>query len=216
MLARVVCRVRRSRRLDAVIVATSTAPPDDAVVGETQRLDVPVYRGDEHDVLDRFWRTTAHFRLDVVVRVTSDCPLVDPGLIDIVIERFLDARPPVDFASNTLERTYPRGLDVAVIRREALEQAWQEAVEPYERVHVTPYLREHPERFRLLSVTGGPGGNQRWTVDTQDDLEFVRAIYRRFGDQDTLSWRDVLALLEREPDLLSLNSTIRQKELREL
>jgi spore coat polysaccharide biosynthesis protein SpsF len=216
MLARVVRRVRRARRLDIVIVATSIADRDDAIVAEARRLAAPVFRGDELDVLDRFWQAASHFGLDVVVRITSDCPLIDPGLIDSVIEDFLKARPTVDYASNTLERTYPRGLDVAVMRQEALQQAWEEATEPHERAHVTPFLREHPERFRLQSVIGGRGSEQRWTVDTEEDLEFVRAVYRELGDEDTASWREVLALLEQKPQLLSLNKGIRQKELREL
>lgn len=216
MLARVVSRVSRARRIDMVVVATTELPPDDAVVSEAGRLGVATFRGDEQDVLDRYCQAAEHFGFDTVVRVTSDCPLIDPGLIDLVIGRFLDARPPVDFASNGLESTYPRGLDFSVMRREALERAWAEAVEPYERVHVTPYLREHPERFRLLSMTGGIGGNQRWTVDTQEDLDFVRAVYDRFGNEDSMSWRDVLALLDREPELLSINSGVRQKELRDL
>ncbi len=216
MLARVVRRVSRARRIDKVVVAPTELPPDDAIVNEARDLGAALFRGDEQDVLDRYRGAAEQFGLDPLVRVTSDCPLIDPGLIDLVIGHFLSASPPVDFASNGLERTYPRGLDFSVMRREALERAWAEAVEPYERVHVTPYLREHPERFRLLSVTGGTGAGQRWTVDTQEDLDFVRAIYGRFGNEDSMSWRDVLALLEREPALLSINSGVRQKELREL
>jgi spore coat polysaccharide biosynthesis protein SpsF len=216
MLARVVTRARRASRLDMVIVATTDEPADDAVVAEARRLDAPFYRGQEFDVLDRYRQAAEHFRLDVVTRITSDCPLIDPGLIDLVVGRFMDAQPDVDFASNSLERSYPRGLDMSVFRRDALERAWLEATEPYERVHVTPYIREHPDRFRLLSIAGGEGAEQRWTVDTAEDLEFVRAVYRELGNQDTASWRDVLALLARMPHLLSINAGVRQKGLREL
>lgn len=216
MLARVVRRVSRARRLDSVTVATSVQPGDDAIVAEARRLAVDVFRGDEVDVLDRFWQAACRFDLDVVVRITSDCPLIDPELIDCVVDAFRRAQPPVDFASNTLERTYPRGLDVAVMSREALRRAWQEATAPYERTHVTPYLREHPDRFRLFGVAGGEAGDQRWTVDTPRDLEFVRAVYRLLGNEDQASWREILALLNRHPALLALNQGIRQKEPREL
>ncbi|CAN5355347.1 glycosyltransferase family protein [soil metagenome] len=216
MLARVVRRVARARRIDRVIVATSTLPQDDAVVAEAEGLDADVFRGSEQDVLDRYHGAAAAFGLDAIVRVTSDCPLIDPGLIDVVVGRFLDARPAVDFASNSLDPTYPRGLDFSIMTRSALERAWTEATQDYERVHVTPYLREHPERFRLLSVTGGSGSEQRWTVDTHEDLEFVRVVYSRFGNRDAMSWRDVLALLEREPELLAINRDVRQKAVKEL
>jgi spore coat polysaccharide biosynthesis protein SpsF len=216
MLARVVRRVARARRLDCVIVATTVAPGDDAVVAEARRLAVEVFRGDEDDVLDRFWQAACRFDLDAVVRITSDCPLIDPGLIDVVVDAFLRAQPPADFASNTIERTYPRGLDVAVMSREALHRAWREAKAPHERAHVTPYLREHPDRFRLLGIAGGKAGDQRWTVDTTQDLEFARAVYRLLGNEDTASWREILALLKRHPEVLALNQGVRQKELREL
>jgi spore coat polysaccharide biosynthesis protein SpsF len=216
MLERVISRVRRASTLDAVIVATSHAARDDAVATEAKRLGVGVWRGNEDDVLDRYHGAARHFDLDWIVRITSDCPLIDPGLIDLVVERCLAARPVVDFASNTIERTWPRGLDVAVMRRPALERAWREATTPRERVHVTPYLREHPELFVLLSVTGGPGADQRWTVDTAEDLEFVRMLYRRLGNGDTFSWQDAIEVIRREPDLLVINERVRQKELGEL
>ncbi len=117
-----------------------------------------------------------------------------------------------DYASNVLPRTYPRGLDTEVFTSAALERAWREAREPYEREHVTPYLYEHPEIFRLASLSGDVDySHYRWTLDTREDLDLLRAIYSRFDDRDDFRWQDVIALMEREPELAELNSQVLQK-----
>src|SRR5712691_7488825 len=147
------------------------------------------------------------------LRITSDCPLIDSEIIDKTVRAFMAEQP--DYASNTLVRTYPRGLDTEVMTFAALRQAWQEARQPYQRSHVTPYMYESPGRFRILSVTGDEDHSAyRWTVDTPEDLEFVRAIYsRREGKGFRLS--DVLRLIEREPQLAEINRAVSQKALHE-
>ena len=211
MLARVVRRVRRAGLLDEVVVATTTAAGDGPIVQQCQRLEVACFCGQEDDVLDRYYRAAAAHGADVVVRITSDCPLIDPEVIDRVVGAFLDRRP--DYASNTMRRTWPRGLDTEVITTPALNRAWREAPEPYQRVHVTPYLYQHPEHFRLLAVTGEEDLSEgRWTVDTREDLDFIRAVYQRMGGDDAFSWRDVRQLLGEEPSLAELNRHVRQKE----
>jgi spore coat polysaccharide biosynthesis protein SpsF len=123
---------------------------------------------------------------------------------------------PPDYASNVVVRTYPRGLDTEVMTAQALERCWRAANQPYERTHVTPYIYEHPGEFKILSVTGEKDfSRHRWTVDTPEDLEFVRAIYARFNGHDDFREPDILALLEREPELMELNRSITQKALRE-
>jgi spore coat polysaccharide biosynthesis protein SpsF len=200
MLARVVERVKRARRVEEVTVATTDTPADDAIASECERLEVRVFRGSERDVLARYAGAAATFDAGPIIRITSDCPLIDPGLIDEVVSALGDA----DFAANTLDRTFPQGLDVEVATREALDRAAREAADPYEREHVFPYVYGHPERFRLVSVRGeSDWSSLRWTVDEPADLEFVRAVYARLGDP--ADWRDVLALLEREPELAALN-----------
>jgi spore coat polysaccharide biosynthesis protein SpsF len=213
MLARVVRRVRRAASLDDLVVATTAAPADAAVVDECRRLGVASFLGDEHDVLDRFYRAAQAHSAGAVVRITADCPLIDPGLIDRVVDDFRVWAP--DYASNVLERTYPRGLDAEVISFPALERAWHEASEPYQRAHVTPYFYVHPDLFRLLSVTASPAdySAHRWTVDTADDLSFVREVVRRLAEP--FSWTDVLDLLAREPALADINRAVRQKALHE-
>jgi spore coat polysaccharide biosynthesis protein SpsF len=165
MLARVVRRVQLARMPDAVVVATTLAPFDDAIVAECVRLGVPAFRGSEQDVLDRYWQATCTHQADVIVRITADCPLIDPRLVDYVVAAFLEGQP--DYASNVLERTYPRGLDTEVMAQTTLEQAWQQAGQLYQRAHVTPYIYQNPNRFRLLPVKAEADHSYlRWTVDT--------------------------------------------------
>ena len=214
MLARVVRRAQRSSLIDRLIVATTDKEADDAIASECKVLGVSVFRGSEDDVLDRYYQAAKAFSAEAVVRITSDCPLIDPDVIDRVVRVFLDNRP--DYASNTIENTYPRGLDVEVFTFSALEKAWRNASRDFERVHVTPYIYLHPELFRKLSVTGEKNLSfYRWTVDTAEDLALVRAIYEKMGGDDHFSWRDVLELFEREPCLAELNRHIRQKSLEE-
>lgn len=213
-LARVVSRLSRASLIDEVLVATTDRPADDAIVAESRRCGVAVSRGDENDVLDRYFRAAQLSKAEAVVRITSDCPLIDPGITDKTIRAFLDEGP--DYASNALQRTYPRGLDTEVISMRALERAWRAASKAYEREHVTPYIYEHPDQFKLLPVTGDTDYSQhRWTLDTPEDLEFIRAVYAQMKDHDNFLWQDVLDVLERKPELLEINRAISQKALHE-
>jgi spore coat polysaccharide biosynthesis protein SpsF len=214
MLERVCRRAGRAALVDDLIVATTVEPADDPVAAECRRLGISCFRGSEQDVLDRFYHAAQACGADLVVRVTADCPLIDPGLIDEVVSAVQRQRP--DFASNVLRRTYPRGLDTEAATVEALTRAWRNAVEPYERVHVMPHIYRNPHLFRLFSVTGPDElGDCRWTVDSPDDLAFVRAVYRRLPGDDAFAWRDVLRVLEREPALADMNRHVRQKQLAE-
>jgi len=211
MLSRVVNRSKQAKLLSQIVVATSHKSTDDAVVREADRLGVLSFRGSENDVLDRYYKAAQSFDADVVVRITSDCPLIDPTIIDKVIAAFLDSNP--DYASNALVRTYPRGLDVEAFTLSALTKAWQQASKPYERIHVTPYIYENPTIFKLLSVSDSHDySNYRWTVDTPEDLEFVRRIYERLENKISFSWYDVLTLCEKDPTLKKINSHIEQKK----
>jgi spore coat polysaccharide biosynthesis protein SpsF len=214
MLARVVRRAGRSSLIDKLVVATTEKKADDAIVSECESLGVSVFRGSEDDVLARYYQAARGFSADCIVRITSDCPLIDPEIIDRVAQAFLDNNP--DYASNTLESTYPRGLDVEVFTFGALEKAWLEASEDFQHVHVTPYIYLHPEQFKMLSVKGDEDWScYRWTVDTKEDLDLVRAIYEKIDRDDFFSWRDVLCLFREEPSLAKINHHIRQKSLEE-
>ena len=214
VLARTVNRMRLADSLDEIIVATTVESADDAIVEEAKRLGVPSFRGSEHDVLDRYYCAALSIQAGIVVRVTSDCPLVDPRVADEVASAFMREAP--DYASNTLIRTYPRGLDVEVISIDALAHAWREAREPYQRAHVTPYIYQNPHSFRLLSLTADADySGHRWTVDTAEDLEFVRSVYALARWTQDVSWRDLLTIVALKPELSEVNRHVRQKSLQE-
>lgn len=214
MLERVVRRTQRCAGLDDIVVATSTLTIDDSIAAECGKMSVPVFRGSDSDVLDRFTKAAMAHAADICVRITSDCPLIDPEVSSFIIRRFFEANPPVDYASNKIPQSYPRGLDTEVFTREALERAWRNAGYLYQRSHVTIYIYENPDRFRLLSVTSDVDRHDwRWTVDTREDLEFVREVYDRLGKNCNFSWHDVVALLEREPMLCGINKQVVQKPI---
>lgn len=214
MLARVINCVRRATLPNKIIVATSTEPADNAVAELCAAHSIDVFRGSELDVLDRYYQAARAFAADGVIRITSDCPLIDPEVMDRAIGVFVDSQP--DYASTALVRTYPRGLDTEVMSMSALERAWRSATEPYQRMHVTPYLYQNPAEFKCINVANDEDYSfYRWTVDTAEDLEMVRAIYDRLGPSDGFGWRDVLALMQREPALAGMNRGVLQKPLKE-
>ncbi|NQU24678.1 MAG: glycosyltransferase family protein [Candidatus Nealsonbacteria bacterium] len=219
MLARVCDRVRQAETVDRIVVATGDGPSDAPVVECCRQMAVACFRGSEADVLDRFDRAAKEFRSEVVVRITADCPLIDPAVVDEVVRAFLREREGptgCDYASNTLRRTWPRGLDTEVMTADALADANRLATEPHERTHVTPYIYQHPERFRLLPVTGREDySDRRWTVDEPEDLDLIRAVYERLGGQTAPGWKDVRRVLADEPALARLNRHVRHKQLTE-
>ena len=202
MILRQIERLRRSRRVDGILVATSTDPTDDGLAAMLALHDVPVHRGPLDDVLARFEGALAAQPAEVIVRLTADCPLADPEVIDATID-FLTSRG-LDYAANTpAHRTYPKGLDVEVMRAAALLQAAREAKAPYEREHVTPYLYRHPELFAQDFISQAEDeGEVRWTVDRPDDLEFVRAVYGAlYPARPAFGSDDVRAFVRSRPDL---------------
>jgi spore coat polysaccharide biosynthesis protein SpsF len=212
MLARCVERTRRARMLDEVAVATTSQPADEAIADLSAERGWPCFRGSEEDVLDRYYCAAVAQRADVIVRITSDCPLIEPEIVDQVVGAFLDRQPEVDYASNVLPtRTFPRGLDTEVMRFDVLEWAWREDGDPGSREHVTPYIWCNPELFRLYGVTNEADcSSMRWTVDTLEDLTFVRRVYEHFG-HDRFSWREVLIALEEHAVWLNFNRHVKQK-----
>ena len=212
LLERQIERLRRSRTADAIVVATSTHARDDVIAELAERLGVGVFRGHEDDVLARYAGAAEAFQADVVVRITADCPLVDPEILDRCVERLLDDDG-LDYVSNTLQRTYPRGLDVEVVRRAVLERTRHEATDPADREHVTRFVWRQPERFRLGGVADGEDRSAlRWTVDTHDDLEVVRSVFDAlYPERPDFSYADALAHAAAHPDVHARNRHVPQK-----
>jgi spore coat polysaccharide biosynthesis protein SpsF len=213
MLGQQLDRLRRCRSLDAIMIATTDRPTDDPVVAFCEREGVPSHRGSEHDVLSRFAGAAQQASADVVLRATADCPLIDPGVVDACVERFLDPSSSFDYVSNCIVRTFPRGMDTEVFTRAALDAANREATDPSDREHVTPFLYRHPERFQLGSYTRDTDESRyRLTVDTQADFDLIDAIFRELlGHGRPMELLDILALLRARPDLVALNAHVEQK-----
>jgi spore coat polysaccharide biosynthesis protein SpsF len=256
MLQRVFLRTSRAATVTDTIFATTTDPSDDPVAEYCDLSGIPFTRGSLYDVLDRYYQTAKQAKADVVVRITADCPVIDPDLIDDAVNaiwgrlegmpnRLDDLKRPLlpdqlvfaaDFVCNRLpppfHRTYPIGLDVEVCTFVALEKAWKEATEVFHREHVMPYFYEGVElnklnhkleygtslrsyRIALLHHTTD-FGNYRWTVDTPEDLEFIRKVYSRFDGRDDFSWKEVLDLVHNEPQLMQINANVQHKTLKDI
>lgn len=238
MLAWVVERARRAASLSQVAVVTSLETSDDPIARFCQQQGYACQRGSLHDVLDRYYQAARSLQADVIVRVTADCPLIDPSLIDELLRAFLAGMAdggPFDFGANRLpppwRRTYPIGLDVEVCTFAALERAWKEADQTFHREHVMPFLYEGltpaaeqpvqgefttPRGFRVLLQNHTVDyGSLRWTVDTPQDLELVRQIFARFPGQEQFSWQEVLDLFTREPALALVNAGVEAKHVQE-
>jgi glutamate-1-semialdehyde aminotransferase/spore coat polysaccharide biosynthesis protein SpsF (cytidylyltransferase family) len=205
MLWHVVDRVRGARRVERVVVATTDRAVDDPIARFCAQENIACFRGDEQDVLDRFYQAARADHADVVVRITADCPLIDPEVIDKVVERF--QRGDCDYVSNAIRYTYPDGLDTEVFSFAALERAWREAGKPSEREHVTPYLRTG--KFRVANVESEipvSPAQYRWTVDHPADLEFVRKVYAAFSRNGEFGFREIFDLLKERPDLATIQA----------
>lgn len=212
MLARQVERMRRARSLDGIVIATTCHAGDDSIANFAREEGLPVFRGPEHDVLSRYVGAARTFGVENVIRITADCPLMEPTLIDEAVGIF--AAGGADYVSNMIEPTYPYGLAVEVFSVRSLFEADKQAARPAEREHVTPYLYWNPSRFRLHALQMKPDlSHHRWTVDTPEDLELVRRIYGAlYPDRPAFVMADVLALLEANPSWAAINAHVVQKK----
>lgn len=214
MLVRDISRLRRAKTLSEILVATTVEPADDVIEALCRRSGWVWFRGSEQDVLDRYYKAALSHRADTVVRVTSDCPLIEPTIVDQVVCYFLTNHHRLDYVSNRIPRpSFPIGLDTEVFSFQALQQAWQQDGNPAWREHVTPYIYMNPSVFRVEGITSDMDRSyMRWTVDTSEDMDFVRKIYDHF-ESDDFSWTDVLSVLERHPEWLEINRHVVQKSI---
>ncbi|MFO1257738.1 MAG: glycosyltransferase family protein [Gammaproteobacteria bacterium] len=214
----VVSRVQRCKKIDQVVVATTSNQRDDKLVRACDELSVDSYRGSETNVLSRFYDAALQYKADVIVRVCCDCPLIDSNLIDLMIEKFicLNKIKKLEYLSNTLVRTFPRGLDAEIFSISALKKANDLAKESFEQEHVTPYIYLNPQIFSIEGYKNNVNyGNLRWTLDTEDDFTFLNALIGMVstGNKLYLTTNELLAILERNPALIELNAHVRQKEI---
>ena len=247
MLQRVFMRTSRSATVSQTLFATTTDSSDDPVAEYCDFSGIPFTRGSLYDVLDRYYQAAKQAKADVVVRITADCPVIDPELIDKVVNTVTSEQSsvngkPFDFVCNRLPppypRTYPIGLDIEACTFKVLEQAWKKAKEPQHREHVMPYFyegvqlitdnRHRPLAGSLQTGTSLRGytiallhhttdfGDYRWTVDTSEDLEFMRQVYSHFDGRDDFTWKEVLDLIHDEPELMKINAGVQHKTLKDV
>lgn len=209
-------RIKRSKLIDQIIVATTNKKEDDLIELFCKDNGYSVYRGSELDVLNRYVAAAKYFEADTIVRLTADCPFIDPAVIDLVIQRFLEHKQDKSllYVSNTLERTYPRGLDVEVFSYDVLIEADRHARSFSEREHVTKYIVNHPEQFELVNVRQNKDfSHERWTVDTKEDFDMVKKILESLYPQNpNFTMADVVKLLNNYPSWRKINAYIKQKE----
>ena len=210
MIGLLLARLSRSREIDQIIVATSIDERNKPLADYVSRIGYSCETGSEHDVLDRYFQAARKHGADVVVRITGDCPLVDPALVDEVIRGFKDSK--VDYFSNISPPTYPDGLDIEVFSFAALEAAAREAAKISEREHVTPYLRENPVFTHASLRNEQDLSDLRWTVDEPADLDVVAGIFGHFSPDIHFSWQSVLALQRTHPDIFQANRKIARNE----
>lgn len=212
MLARLIARLRRVHRANALVIAATTNTADDPVAALCQRLGVACHRGSEHDVLSRYADAARIHQADAVVRITSDCPLIDPELIDRLIEDF--AQGECDYVSNMLPPTWPYGMAVEVFSAQALQEAHAQASQDSEREHVTPFIYWNPDRYRLRNVACPQNlSHHRWTVDTPEDYTLVCLLFDAVSRKCTdFRLADLLSEMDRHPEWLSINQHIAQKQ----
>jgi len=206
-------RVKRANTIDEIIIATTTKESDDQIVRLCQQLSIPYYRGSEEDVLSRYYEAATKFNVDVIVRLTSDCPIIDSNVINKVVGHYLENQNQYDYVSNTLTRTYPRGMDTEVLSYEGLKRDHEQARERTYREHVTAYIYHHPDQFRLCNVLNEKDESKhRWTVDTEEDFQLVeRIISTIYPENNFFNMSDVLHLMDQNPTWFDINNHIEQK-----
>ncbi len=210
MVSYVLEQASKSKYINKVIIASTTNPYDKKLIEKVKELGYNVYIGSENDVLDRYYQTAKHFGTKVIVRVTSDCPLIDPEVIDKVIEAF--QKNECDYCSNVQPPTYPDGLDVEIFSFKALEIAWNEAKLMSEREHVTPFIWKNQDKFKIFNVINEKDySHLRITVDEMEDFELITKIIEKLDDRPIL-FNDILQLFEHEPELPRINSKYARNE----
>jgi spore coat polysaccharide biosynthesis protein SpsF len=213
VLRHVIERVSFSNFNPNIVIATTENIIDDPIMLEAERMEVQVYRGSENDVLLRYYEAAQFYRADIIVRITSDCPLIDYTVLDQMLARFIIDQEKLDYLSNTCDRTFPRGLDIEIFKFESLQKAYNEAKMEFEREHVTPYIWRHKELFRIKQFKNDINyANLRWTLDTTEDFELIKEIYDAlYGGNNRFGMKEILIAYKNHPEWNLINASVEQK-----
>lgn len=209
MLSYMLERVSKVEDLHEIVVATTTQQQDDAIEAFCRTNHTKVFRGSENDVLDRYFQAASAYHADIILRLTADCPLIDPRVVDKIIHAFLKKYPDIDFAGNVKPATFPDGLDTEVFTMDALRRAWTEAKNPLDREHVTPYFYDEPGRFRTLNITAERDYSKyRITVDHAEDFQVIENIIRNlYSKKRPFSFEEIVAYLDQHQEVMTLNQS---------
>lgn len=206
-------RLKRCRLVDSIIVATTNHPLDRMIIDYCKNNQILFFVGNENNVLQRYYQAAKEYNVDLIVRVTADCPLIDPELIDSMIDLYLKYKGQYEYVSNVIERSFPRGLDAEILSFTCLEKITRYAITEEELEHVTLYLLDHPDRFNLYSFKQKQDDSSyRWTVDTEEDFNLIKFIIEHLYPQNSdFTTTDILNLYKKFPKLKEMNIHIKQK-----
>ena len=210
LLEHLIVRLRRVRKADQIVVATTIKEEDLPIVDLCKKLDVAFYRGSEEDVLSRYYEAALQYKGDLIVRVTSDCPLIDPSIVDKALTFYIENHNEIDYVSNNLKQTYPKGMDVEIFPFSILKEAHEEAKREREREHVTPFIKYNPIRYRLSNIEYSENfSHYRWTVDTSEDLHLITKILNTlYNDKPEFTMKDIVSVMKSNPEWISINAHI--------
>lgn len=211
ILLKMIRRVKQSKLSGDIVVATTSESQDDIIVDLCKANEILCFRGDSNDLLDRHYQAALEYKADAVVKIPSDCPLIDPRIIDEVLQYYISHSDEFDFVSNLHPASWPDGNDVEVMSFRALEKAWKKAERQLEREHTTPYIWENKDQFRIGEVIWNTGldysTSHRWTLDYPEDYEFIKRVYEELYPQNPeFTLEDILDLLKKKPEIATINN----------
>ena len=214
LLEHFINRLKRVKSADQIVIATTVNETEDIIVDLCKKLDISYYRGSEEDVLGRYYEAAVEYGGDIIIRITSDCPVIDPEVVDYLINFYTNNIEKYDYVSNTLKRTYPQGMDSEIISFDILKEAHLNAYDPFDREHVTPFFISRPSRYRLHNIEHSTNlSHYRLTIDTSEDLDLVKKIFKElFFTNHKFTMRDILSVMEANPDWIKINSHVKHKE----
>jgi len=213
LLEHCINRLKRVKSADQIVIATTINDIDNQIVNLCKKLDTLYYRGSEEDVLGRYYEAAVEYGGDVVIRITSDCPVIDPDVVGYLIDFYMKYFKKYDYVTNTLKRTYPRGMDVEIVSFKALKEANFNAYDPFDREHVTTFIRNRLTQYRLHNIKYSSDlSHYRLTVDTSEDMELIRRIFESlYVENPEFTMKDILSKMAANPDWIKINSHVKQR-----
>jgi len=210
LLDYVIDQLKSSKKIEKIVVATTTLPIDNLICEHLSSKNITFFRGSSNDVLDRYFQCAKNFSIDTIVRITADNPLIDPNIVDLLIDKYNNTKS--DYGTNCLPRTFPYGTEVEIFSFKKLHEVWKNAKKPSEREHVTPYFYNNPNLFKIINLEHSKNiSNLRWTIDRENDLKLFQFIVSKINHRPILL-NDILFLYSKEPKLFELNRPLIQNE----